>query len=161
MSRSRRLAVRALLWFLGTLLVALFLAWFAVGIIRWRAASDRIRWGKEAIAELTITPAEALKAKGTTNSLGRDWITDTALYTADGQLLAFKSRHGRSFVGDHLFLAHSSDDRWFYSSYHFCNGMNMIRGDDAPLSIEEFCSRYAVREFTLGSNIWSQTTWTP
>lgn len=161
MSRSRRLVVRALLWVLGALLALLSLASIAIAITRWSAANDRIRWGEEAITELSSASPEALRAKRQTATLDQNWITDSALYTADGQVLLYKSRHGRSFVVDHLFLARSSDGRWFHSSYHFCNGLNMIRADEMPTSIEDFCRRYFVQEFAPGSDSWWQATWSP
>jgi hypothetical protein len=46
-----------------------------------------------------------------------------------------------------LFLGHGSDGRWFYSSFHFCNYMAMVSGEDAPGGIAEFTNRYAVRQF--------------
>ncbi len=43
-----------------------------------------------------------------------------------------------------LFLEHSSSGRWLYSTYHFCNYMAMLAGDEPPGSNAEFAKRYAV-----------------
>jgi len=73
--------------------------------------------------------------------------------------VVYASRHGfnNGFV-DHLFLAHGSDGRWYYSTYHFCNSM-AAAAPDPPGSIQEFVSQYAVREFDGKSDVCLQHTW--
>ena len=77
----------------------------------------------------------------------------------NGEFLVFAFRHGFNdeFV-DHLFLAHGSDGRWYYSTYHFCNQMAAVITDEPPGSIAEFTRRYSVREFDGKSDICLQPT---
>ena len=74
-------------------------------------------------------------------------------------VLVYASRHGfNNGVVDHLFLAHGSDGRWYYSTYHFCNRVAGVISDDPPGSIAEFLSRYAAREFDGKSDVCLQHT---
>ncbi len=74
--------------------------------------------------------------------------------------LVYASRHGfNNGSVDHLFFAHGSDGRWYYSTYHFCNSMAGVMGDGPPGSIAEFASRYAVREFDGQSDVCLEHTW--
>jgi len=77
----------------------------------------------------------------------------------NGEYLVYASRHGfNSGFVDHLFLAHGSDGRWYYSTYHFCN--SMVGADvDPPGSITEFASKYAAREFDGKSDVCLLHTW--
>jgi hypothetical protein len=81
---------------------------------------------------------------------------------ANGQYIIFAFWHSpyRGFVGD-LFLGCGSDGRWLYSSYHFCNRMAAVRGDDPPRSIGDFQNRYFVHEFDGKSDECLQDTWSP
>ena len=85
---------------------------------------------------------------------------DQVLLMTNGEFVIYASRHGANngFV-DHLFLGHCSDGRWLYSTFHFCNSMAMIRGEDPPGSIAEFAKRYSAREFDGKSDKCLQHTW--
>ncbi len=91
---------------------------------------------------------------------GPQWIGDKVLAMTNGEYLIFASRHGfnNGFI-NHLFLAHGSNGKWLYSTYHFCNSMMMIAGEDPPGSIAEFSKRYAVREFDGKSDVCLEKTW--
>jgi hypothetical protein len=88
------------------------------------------------------------------------WTEEHVLRMTNGTYLLYKFRHGDNmgFV-PHLFLAHGSDGRWFYSSYHFCGHMASVRGEHAPGSIDEFAQRYSVREFDGKSKECLNITW--
>jgi hypothetical protein len=90
----------------------------------------------------------------------QDWIGDNVLLMTNGEYLIYAFRHGfnNGFV-DHLLLAHGPGDRWLYSTYHFCNHMAGIRGDDPPGSIAEFAKKYAAREFDGKSDVCLKKTW--
>jgi len=76
------------------------------------------------------------------------WANEHVLLMTNGEYIVYEYRHGRNDIfPPHLFLGHGSDRQWLYSSYHFCNHMQMIRYDDPPASIAEFCRRYFVRPF--------------
>jgi hypothetical protein len=90
----------------------------------------------------------------------QEWAGNHVLLMTNDDCLVYAFRHGSNsgFV-DHLFLAHGSDGRWYYSTYHFCNNMSGARFDEPPGSIAEFASRYAAREFDGKSDVCLQHTW--
>jgi len=76
------------------------------------------------------------------------WAHEHVLLMTNGESILYEYRHGANiYFPPHLFLGHCSDGRWLYSSYHFCNSMNMVRSDDPPGSIAEFAKKYSAREF--------------
>lgn len=88
------------------------------------------------------------------------WAHDHVLLMTNGDFLIYAFRHGfNSGTVDHLFVAHGSDGRWWYSTYHFCNHMVGVRSDDPPGSIAEFAKRYSVREFDGKSDECLRKTW--
>ena len=94
------------------------------------------------------------------DSISDQWTGDHVLLMTNGTYLLYKFRHGYNMgYVPHLFLAHGSDSRWFYSSYHFCSAMAIVAGDDAPGSIDEFAQRYGVHEFDGNSKECLNITW--
>ncbi len=140
--------------------------WYA----KYKAAHDRAAWkvvALERLAALSITNAEILRELEELRAnlqAGNDarWAHERVLLMKDGDYIIFANRHGANngFV-DHLFLGHSSDGRWLYSTYHFCNSMAAVLIDNPPASIAEFERRYAVREFDGKSDLCLQHTWPP
>jgi len=88
------------------------------------------------------------------------WTGEHVLMMTNEEYLIYEFRHGYN-IGtlDHLFLAHGSNGRWYYSTYHFCSQMAGVRGDDPPGSIAEFTNRYSVREFDGKSKVCLSHTW--
>lgn len=90
----------------------------------------------------------------------RIWTGDHVLLMTNSEFLVYSFYHGfNSGFIDHLFLAHGSDGRWYYSTYHFCNSMAAVFADEQPGSIAEFARRYSVREFDGKSDVCLQHTW--
>ena len=89
------------------------------------------------------------------------WAGNRVVRMTNGDYLIYAFWHGMNmgFV-DHLFLAHGSDGRWYYSSYHFCQQLTTIRFYPRPLSIADFASKYSLREFDGKSDICLQPTYT-
>lgn len=115
---------------------------------------DRTAWKGPALQRLSALSAtnETIRAeldelKTGTNVYSR-WANDHVLLMTNGEFIAYQYRHGANvYFPPHLFLGHSSDGRWLYSSYHFCNFMTMVAGHDPPGSIAEFEKTYSAREF--------------
>lgn len=136
-------------------------------VVKYRYEQERTKWKDAALARLastSMTNAEVLteldQIRHPTPNLDCRWANEHVILMTNGEHLVYASRHGfnNGFV-DHLFLAHGSDGRWYYSTYHFCNSMVGVIGDDPPGSIAEFVSRYAVREFDGKSDACLQHTW--
>lgn len=143
------------------------------GIVGWwleakhREERARVLWKDKALAQLATTSmtneevlTEIDQIKHPTPNLNFGWANDHVLLMTNGAFLVYAFRHGfnNGFV-DHLFLAHGSDGRWLYSTYHFCNHMAGVVADDPPGSIMEFATRYSVREFDGKSEVCLQHTW--
>jgi hypothetical protein len=115
------------------------------------------------MSSLPSSPAnpqlDQLKA-GPTPNVDFGWAHDHVLLMTNGEYIIYASRHGANsgFI-DHLFLGRGSDGRWLYSTYHFCNSMCGIRGEDLPGSITEFATRFFAREFDGKSDECLQHTW--
>ena len=119
------------------------------------------------LAELSSTNTEIQTElnylKNPTPNVNLGWAgLDHVLLMTNGEYLIYAWHHGlNSGLVKHLFLAHGTDGKWYYSTYHFCNHMGTIRGDDPPGSIAEFAKRYSVREFDGKSDECLKKTWPP
>lgn len=135
----------------------LFLACLAFGV--WRFARywserERTQWKSQALvrlSSLSITndavarELEELKSSKVTE---RGWANEHVLLMTNGESIIYEYRHGANdYFPPHLFIGHCSDGHWIYSSYHFCNSMNMVLQDTPPGSIAEFAKRYSARAF--------------
>jgi len=160
---SRKLIV----WIsIPVVLVGLVFGWWSFTRLKYERA--RAAWKittLERLAGLSITnedisrELETLKASRGAGE-HQAWTGDRVLLMTNDQCLMFEFRHGfNSGFVDHLFLAHGSDGRWYYSTYHFCSSMAGARFDEPPGSIDEFASRYAAREFDGQSDVCLQHTW--
>jgi len=154
------------------------IVWFAIAFliipaiigVRWvvrrndeRARADWKAATLQRLAGLSVTNEEirreiaGFKASATPTLR---WTREHVLLMTNGEYLIYAFRHGQNDGSlDHLFLAHASDGRWLYSSFHFCNSMVAIMSDAPPGSIREFEKRYAAREFEGKSNECLKHTW--
>jgi hypothetical protein len=137
-------------------------------VAKQKAEHERAQWkgpALERLAGLSITNEEIrrelaeLKA-GPTPNINRGWAHEQVLLMTNGEYIVYAYRHGANngFVDD-LFLAHCSDGRWLYSTFHFCNSMAMVRVDDPPGSVAEFAKTYSAREFDGKSDECLKKTW--
>src|SRR5258705_13844255 len=84
----------------------------------------------------------------------RGWVGTNLLVMTNGDWLLYQNNCVKepSHLHD-LFLARGSDGKWYYSTFHFCVDMIVLRAGmwadqpDAPGSLAEFVKTYAVREF--------------
>jgi hypothetical protein len=157
---------KVVIWLtIPVLVVILIASWRAV--VKHKYENARRAWKSEAlvqIAKTSMTGEEVLteidQIKHPTPNLNFGWTNEHVLLMTNGEFLVFAFYHGfnNGFI-DHLFLAHGSDGRWYYSTYHFCNRMAAIIGDEPPGSIAEFARRYSVQEFDGKSDVCLQHTW--
>jgi hypothetical protein len=128
----------------------------------------RVRWKDLTLSRLATAymtnelihgELEQLQAEPT-RSANRRWAHDHVLLMTNGDYIVYGFWHGANsgFV-DHLFLGRASNGLWLYSTYHFCNSMAGILGDDPPGTIAEFEKSYSVREFDGQSDVCLQHTW--
>ena len=161
-STRSKLAIR---FAVNLLLVLVGIAALSAGA--WRlsnlsAARQRAKWKESALRQLAGLTLTNARVGSNHDELGdsHEWVHDRILLMTNGEHIIYAYRHGRNDGSvDHLFLGHGSDGRWLYSTYHFCNSMNMIMNDDPPGSITEFANTYFAREFDGKSDECLKHTW--
>jgi hypothetical protein len=135
--------------------------------VKYRMRRARENWKTTNLLQLSAMPvtneqtrAELEQIRHPTPNLNFGWAHEHVILMTNGEYLVYAWWHGANsgFV-DHLFLAHGTDGKWYYSTYHFCNQMAGILGDDPAGSISEFAKRYAVREFDGKSDECLKHTW--
>lgn len=123
--------------------------------MRYKLQRERAHWKTTALQQLagmslTSEPitTELEQIRHPTPNLDFGWAHEHVVAMTNGEYLVYAFWHGANsgFV-EHLFLAHGTDGKWYYSTYHFCNRMAAISADDPPGSIGEFANRYWLREF--------------
>lgn len=158
---------RKVIFCLGGLFTVIFLALGWLAFEKHKLVQARAVWKTESLVFLTAQSitnqaiADEMEQLKTSIGVGdHRWIGDHLLLMTNGEYLLYKHRHGAN-IGtiDHLFLARSSDNRWFYSTYHFCNSMAMLISDEPPGSVLEFQTRYAAKEFDGKSDVCLEHTW--
>ena len=159
---------RKLVIWLSIPLILVGLVFGGWSAVRYKLERARADWKTAALARLaglsltngdTRQELETFKASRGAGE-HQMWAGDHILLMTNGEYLIYESRHGsNSGFPDHLFLAHGSDGRWLYSTYHFCNSMAGARFDEPPGSIAEFARTYSAREFDGKSDVCLQHTW--
>lgn len=163
--RGRRL-LRVLVW-----VVAAVLFMGGTATIGWllnvrNQSRRRAAWSRAAIQQVTGLSITNEPLRGELEELragsgGRiSWTSRHLLLMTNGEYLAFASFHGHNAgPPPHLLIAHGSDGRWYYSSYHFCNEMAAVLGDGPPGSIAEFVFRYFALPFDPVGGDCLASTW--
>lgn len=104
-----------------------------------------------------------LKTKGTADSSGSDgWLSERLILMRNGDWLAYANicRKEDSRIHD-LFLARGSDGQWYYSTYHFCKRMLVLRVQDQSEDLPAFAKAYYLRPFDGHSDECLLKTWPP
>jgi hypothetical protein len=146
-------------------IAAIYFGW--MGTVKWRFERGRAKWAAAALPRLAglsstseVVRTEIAQLKAPTPNLDYGWAHDEVILMTNGEYIVYAWRHGfNSGFVDHLFLGHGSDGKWYYSTYHFCNHMAGILGDDPAGSIAEFTARYWVREFDGKPEHCLKRTW--
>lgn len=149
----------------------------AIGVMAMRGrdpfrSSARGAWKEKAIAEIVARLADPswvnkelteLKQRGTGDSTDSDrWLSERLIVMRNGDWLAYanicQKEDGR--IRD-LFLGRGSDGRWYYSTYHFCKQMIVLRMEEEPTNLVGFAQAYYLRAFDGHSDDCLQKTWPP
>ena len=130
----------------------------------------RKEWKDKAIAEITrqisdTAPVskeiESLKTKPSEESEWGRWISEDLIVMTNGEWMAYRNicakEEGRM---PDLFIGRGSDAKWYYSTYHFCIGMIVLKSmRDQPESLTRFRSDCYLREFDGYSDECLKKTW--
>jgi hypothetical protein len=150
---------------LGLLLLLLCIALFPL-FLRAQMYAARRSWKNEAILSVARLASDKdwirreIRAVGTlTNSqavIAEGWLTDRLILMQDGEWLVYKSHCSKAVPHNvmDIFLAKGSDGKWYYSTFHFCVGMVVLRleQETQPPSLAFFAHEYNLREFDGRSN---------
>lgn len=132
----------------------------------------RRAWKETAIAELDSRFADPtwvnrelaeLRKRGASDAGGSDgWLSDRLIVMRNGDWLAYASicQKEDARVRD-LFLGRGSDGRWYYSTFHFCKQMIVLKMEEQPVNLVEFAQAYHLRAFDGHSDDCLQKTWPP
>jgi len=135
-------------------------------------SSARRNWKQKSIAEIATRVADSawpsnelarLQTPSSADLGGKEsWLSDDIVVTRNGDWLAYANicRKEDRRIQD-LFLARGSDGRWYYSTYHFCIGMVVLRMDEQPEDLVEFTKTYFLRTFDGQSDVCLRKTWPP
>jgi hypothetical protein len=90
------------------------------------------------------------------------WLSPRLILMENGEWLAYTNTCNKEDSAIHdFFLARGSDGRWYYSTFHFCKGMIVLRYEDQPKSLAAFEKTYYLRTFDGLSDECLQKTWPP
>lgn len=90
------------------------------------------------------------------------WLSDHIILTRKGEWLAYANVCQKQDRRIHdLFLARGSDGQWYYSTYHFCMGMIVLRMEEQPEDLAAFAKTYFLQTFDGQSEDCLQKTWPP
>ena len=88
------------------------------------------------------------------------WFTKDILLLKNGDWVAYAAQCSKEDARIHdIFIGHASDGKWYYSTYHFCIGMIVLRMDGRPQSLAKFISECSLREFDGRSDECLNKTW--
>jgi hypothetical protein len=133
-------------------------------------SSARRAWKERSIADSAARVANAswptnefarLKPRSTNEPIDdASWLSDHIILTRKGEWLAYanscQKQDGR--IAD-IFLARGSDGHWYYSTYHFCVGMVVLRMEEQPEDLDTFAKTYFLQTFDGQSDDCLQKTW--
>lgn len=129
----------------------------------------RKAWKQKAIADITTRVANpawlsnelaSLTVKAGQTEGYEAWLSDSLILMKSGEWLCYTNICVKQPGGIHdLFIARGSDGTWYYSTFHFCIGMVVLRCQEQPEDLKSFCETYYVERFDGRSNECLKKTW--
>lgn len=90
------------------------------------------------------------------------WFSDHLILVTNGEWLVYESKCSKEDSRIHdIFIGRGSDNRWYYSTFHFCIGMLNLREEEPSASLAEFREKYFLQEFDGRSDDCLKKTWPP
>ena len=128
-------------------------------------SSARREWKEKSIAEISACIADSAWPSNElallkTRSGDEGWLSEHMILMSNGDWLVYanscQKQDGR--IPD-IFLARGSDGHWYYSTYHFCVGMVVLRSEEQPEDLAGFTKTHFLRPFDGHSDDCLQKTW--
>jgi len=132
-------------------------------------SSARREWKQKSIAEISARVAdpawpsnELARLSAARSDQDESWLSDHMILMRNGDWLAYAGIcHKQDRRIHDFFLARGSDGQWYYSTYHFCVGMAVLRVEEQPQDLAGFARTYFLRTFDGKSDDCLQKTWPP
>ena len=135
-------------------------------------ARARKEWKENAIAEIARKAGDsnwlATEVKSLSIELAKpeagtaDWLSEQLVLFKNGEWMIFANKCHKEDQRIHdIFIGRGSGGKWCYSTYHFCIGMIVPKGDEQPESLAAFIQRYFLAEFDGRSDECLKLTWPP
>jgi hypothetical protein len=130
----------------------------------------RKEWKGKAIVEIAkqtsdtgpiLKEVEAMKTKPSLESEWDRWVSEDLIVMTNGEWMAYRNicakEEGR--IPD-LLIGRGSDGKWYYSTYHFCIGMIVLKTMmEQPESLAKFRTDCFLQEFDGRSDECLKRTW--
>ena len=164
--------MKKLLLIAGVCVLLAAVALYAAGAGASLRSGARRAWKEKAVADIAFRVAgrawatnevAALRKTGSKDDTSyEDWLSDHMILMRNGAWLAYASVcQKRNHRIQDLFLARGSDGQWYYSTYHFCIDMIVLRMEDQSEDLAGFAKKYYLRTFDGHSDECLQQTWPP
>lgn len=133
-------------------------------------SSARKSWKQKRIAEIAARVAGPmwhsnelvrLRTRSTADpGVYESWLSDRLITAQNGEWLTYANicRKEDRRIHD-LFLARGSDGKWYYSTYHFCIGVVVLRMEEQPEDLAGFAKAHFLRTFDGQSDECLKKTW--
>jgi hypothetical protein len=143
----------------------------ALFLISQRHSSARRQWKDQAIVRIEQRLSDhqwldgevaRLKAATWGRPLQGAWVGDELLLTRNGDWLICQSvaaKEQKTSVTKDLFIGRGSDGKWYYSTFHFCIGKDVLHTEPQPDSLAQLVNAYWLVPFDGKSDECLKTTW--
>jgi hypothetical protein len=130
-------------------------AWKNDSLAQIAARADDADWRKQEQIRLSNQEVHSLGSS-------ERWLSDQLILMSNGDWLIYTNvcHKQKGHIHD-LFLAKGSDGQWYYSTYHFCSGMMVLREEEQSATRADFVRTYSLRPFDGHSDDCLQQTWPP
>jgi len=162
--------VKRLLIIAGVFGLVIAVVVIAMGVRAPLRSSERRAWKDNAIDKISSSVSDPAWVKGelaalkkrTGNEDSDGWLSDRLIVMRNGDWLVYANVCRKEDRRLHdLFLGLGSDGRWYYSTYHFCKGMIVLRMEEQSSDLAAFSKTYYLHQFDGHSDDCLQKTWPP
>jgi len=116
--------------------------WFDRSVAEVKALATQTNWMGETIATLQAYPDR-------NDDLGRHFISPNLILMSNGEWIIYRSAtHKQGTQFPELFIGITSDQQWYYSTYHFCCQMIVLAADRQPSDLMAFKTKYCLRPYS-------------
>jgi hypothetical protein len=124
---------------------------------------ERRKWKNDMIASITTdlkNPdylkerlGEVPKPMADFDTSEPQWLTEDTIVCRDASWLAYRAQTHKNDPKIHdIFIARASDEKWYYSDFHFCKQMMVLESNGQPETLEQLKKEYSLVEFDGSSD---------